>query len=240
MPRVFLPQLSRSSDKVDVRGDTAHYLNSVLRVKKGQSLVVFNDQGMQYEAEVLSVSRGMVELAIGASLGCLQQPRGGVVLVQGMLKGPKMDMVVQKTVELGVAVIQPVTTERTVLKETRKLDRWRKVALEAARQCGRPTPPPVEAPVDMNRYLESSDLRGGIVFYEGPSASPLEPQDVAVDGSRLMHCFIGPEGGFSPAEVEAMSSAGLKVRSLGGNILRAETASIAAITLIQFLMRRLT
>lgn len=240
MQRVFLSFPLANSKKLSITGDNARYLNSVLRVRSGDSVVLFDPGGEHFEADVMSVSKGRVEVEISASLGRGVEPEGGVTLVLGLLKGSKMELVIQKSVELGVAAIIPVETERTVVRETRKLDRWRKVALEAARQCGRPLAPPVEPPVSLAAYIDSADAPlKGIAFYEGRGLEPLVPGDMDSMPGESVVIAVGPEGGFTSSEVEMMLSGGLQARTLGGNILRAETAAIAAVTLAQYLRGRL-
>ena len=162
---------------------------------------------------------------------------GGCVLVCGILKGSKMELVIQKAVELGVSSIAPVVTRRTLVRVTRKLKRWRSVALEAARQSGRATAPPIEEPVKLTSYLKANPKINGIVFYEEPGQPPLSADDVAAPEGNVV-IAIGPEGGFDPEEITQMQACGFVPRTLGKNVLRAETASIAAISIINYLRAR--
>jgi 16S rRNA (uracil1498-N3)-methyltransferase len=240
MQRVFILSPINESSELTLSGETAKYLNSVLRVRRGDSLVLFDPDGEHFEAGVLSVSKGKVEVEITTALGKMSEQEGGLTLLVGLLKGSKMELVIQKAVELGVSAIVPLETRRTVVRETRKLDRWRKIALEAARQCGRPTPPPVEEPVSLEVLLESIDgPLSGVVFYEAPGLGPLVQDDLSSAPGQNTTVAVGPEGGFAPEEVELMAERGLIPRTLGGNILRAETAAIAAVTLAQYLTGRL-
>jgi len=202
--------------------------------------VLFDTEGEHFEAHVESVTKGRVTVDITERLGRNIEPEGGVRLVIGILKGSRMELVIQKAVELGVSGIIPVETERTVVKDTRKLSRWKKVALEAARQCGRSVAPPVEPPVSLMAFAEAAgpDLRG-VVFYEGKGLEPLASVDLNAGSNEWPLIAVGPEGGFTTGEVELLLEKGLKARTLGGNILRAETAAIAAVTLAQYLMGRL-
>ena len=240
MPRVFLSFPVSNSDNLSITGENARYLNSVLRIRKGDSLVLFDIKGEHFDSHVTSVSRGKVDVKVTASLGTMRETEGGVVLALGLLKGAKMKLVIQKAVELGVSAIIPLETQRTVVKDTRKLDRWKKIALEAARQCGRPSPPPVEPPVSLKDFFESAGHSlQGVVFYEGDGLEPLSSEDFSTvtEGGTIV--AVGPEGGFTSTEIELMVSKGLKARTLGRNILRAETAAIAAVTLAQYLTGRL-
>lgn len=240
MPRVFVPFPIDKSTEITLTGESSRYLNSVLRARRGDSLVLFDPSGEHFEGDVSSVSRTKVEVRIISSLGKIKEPGDGVILALGLLKGAKMDLVIQKAVELGVSGIVPLKTRRTVVKETRKLERWQKIALEAARQSGRPTPPPVEEPVSLEDYIEgATGSLSGVVFYEGEGLAPITDGDLPGDSGLNHIVAVGPEGGFAPEEVELMVKAGLKPRTLGGNILRAETAAIAAVTLAQYLTGRL-
>jgi len=240
MQRVFHPLPAAGSKEITITGENAKYLNSVLRVKRGERFVLFDSEGEHFEVEVASVSKGRVDVDVCASLGVRNEPESGVILAVGLLKGAKMELVIQKAVELGVSAIVPLETRRTVVRETRKLERWRKIALEAARQCGRPTPPSVEEPRGLAEYLESAgpSLKG-VVFYEGDGLKPLAPGDLEAGPGKGSIVAVGPEGGFAPDEVELMTSKGLRARTLGSNILRAETAAIVAVTLAQYLTGRL-
>ena len=230
MPSVILPgPVDVSPEKLTIKGDPARYLNNVLRARRGDRFFMFDSNGIHFESEVLSVSRGSVEVSVLERLGRREEPGGGVCLVMGVLKGRNMDLVVQKSVELGVARIVPVETERTVLKGTRKHERWQKVALEAARQSGRPAPPPVESVLKLDDFLEAEGHVQGIVFYEAVGIQPLGSADAGTGPANETIVVVGPEGGFTVREVDMLVSRGLRARTLGNNILRAETAAIAAV-----------
>ena len=240
MPRVFVPIPIEESTKITLTGEPAKYLNSVLRVRRGDTLVLFDPTGAHFEADVKGVSRGKVDVRILSRLETAGEPGGGVILAMGLLKGARMDMVIQKAVELGVSAIVPLETRRAVVRETRKLERWQKIALEAARQCGRPVPPPIEEPRGLEPYFGGSDgLLKGVVFYEGEGLGPLKREDLPGTEGESFIVAVGPEGGFAPDEMELMTSKGLRARTLGSNILRAETAAIVAVTLAQYLTGRL-
>lgn len=238
MPRVYVPHSVGPSESITVKGETARYLNSVLRLKRGDTLSIYDNEGEHFDARVASASRGSMELDIAARLPKPQEPPGGVVLAMGMLKGQKNDLVVQKAVELGVNAIVPLVTRRTVLKETRKLERWQKIAHEAARQCGRPGIPTINSPQQLVVFLDAKKI-SGVVFYEEKGPQPLMPEDVTPGPDGLFYLAVGPEGGFEPEEIGMLKEAGFRVRTLGNNILRAETASIATVAIVQYLMGRL-
>ena len=219
-----------------VSGDEARYLSTVLRIRKGEGIEVAGEGGRRVMAEVVSVRKAEVELLLSEELPSRPEPSTGIVLAQGVLKGAKMDLVVQKATELGVMGIVPVITERGQVRQTRKSERWRKIALEAARQCGRSALPEISEPLGLGEFLEAS-LLPGIVFYE---QEPEALGNAPIDLSSGLVLLVGPEGGLSRQEVDMALEHGYKSRGLGANILRAETASIAAVALIQFLSGRLS
>jgi 16S rRNA (uracil1498-N3)-methyltransferase len=146
-----------------------------------------------------------------------------------------MDLVIQKATELGVTEIVPVITERSQIRETRKVQRWQKIAGEASRQCGRNRIPLIHEPDAFEAVIASQGIKRGIIFWEEEGA----PFSAAVDkckGEKKIVLCIGPEGGFSGKEIKTAEERGFSVASLGRRILRAETAAIASITVVQFLL----
>jgi 16S rRNA (uracil1498-N3)-methyltransferase len=169
------------------------------------------------------------------------EPRLNLILDQGLLKGEKMELVIQKTSELGIMEIIPAVTERSQVRETRKIARWRKIAEDASRQCGRTTIPIVHEPVSFpSLFSEASAYNPcfrrcrGLLFWE---EGGMKMNDLR---SRFGKCLsmiiaVGPEGGFTEAEAKLAESKGFLIASLGNRILRAETAAISATTIVQFL-----
>jgi 16S rRNA (uracil1498-N3)-methyltransferase len=234
MPRVYIPSIPEDEQTLKITGDNARYLLSVLRCRKGDEITVFDSRGMRYRAEVRETGRRDLSVELREAFPPEPDPRVGVVLVQGMLKGQKMDLVVQKATELGVKEIIPVVTERAQVRETRKPERWRKIAGEASRQSGRAVAPSVREPVSFREVFETEGALRGFMFWEG-GGRPLREAFVPVD-EGVIHIAIGPEGGFTKEEVRLAGDRGLVVATLGARILRAETAAIAAVAIMQFLI----
>jgi 16S rRNA (uracil1498-N3)-methyltransferase len=165
-----------------------------------------------------------------------------LILIQGLLKGDKMELVIQKTTELGVKEILPAITERSQVRDTRKAARWRKIAEDASRQCGRTRVPLIHNPnpfADIfshrpNAYTPNIRAGRGLIFWEKGGKKITDTLD-AVTGGDPCVVAIGPEGGFTSEEVAIAESGGLRIATLGNRILRAETAAIAATAIIQFL-----
>lgn len=238
---------------ISIAGEKAHYLLSVLRCRKGDNLIIFDGRGKCSTAVIREIRKQEVVTEILESAACdLESPLYSI-LAQGILKGEKMDMVIQKATELGVSEIVPAVTERSQLKETRRVSRWRKIAEEAARQSGRSVIPSVHEPVELRDYLASSTAHtslSGFIFYEEEGmklseAVAASPSILGKKGSYPANTerketelliFVGPEGGFTKEEVRFAQERGLRIVSLGKRVLRAETAAISAVTLVQYLL----
>jgi len=238
VPRLFVPSVPQSDTSVTIQGEEARYVLAVLRMKAGDELDLMDPRGSLHRARIESAGRSSLELRVLESLPPRPEPRTGVILLQGILKGGKMDLVIQKATELGVRRIVPTVTERSQVRDTRKLARWRKIALEAARQCGRAAVPEVREPVSIEDFFRAAErpLKGFIFWEEG--GRPLSGGSLDNSGEDVF-AAIGPEGGFTREEVQMAEGRGLAVSTLGPLVLRAETAAIAAVALVQFLMGRM-
>ena len=230
MPRLFLPGTTTKGETVNITGDEARYLINVLRMGPGDELELLSPGGNRGMARIEAVTKAGVRAIITDVLPALPEPAHQVVLMAGLIKA-RMDFVVQKATELGVSDVVPVITQRAQLRYSRKVTRWQKIAREAARQSGRPSPPNVHEPVALKDALTGGPHEG-IIFYESAGKSGLTVRPVKDQGRFVV--LVGPEGGFTPEEVTFAQDKGLKVASLGPRILRAETAVIAALTLVQY------
>lgn len=258
MPRIYLPVSDIKEGRILITDEKARYLTSVLRCRKGDDLIVFDGEGNCFRTTIVKADRKEIITEVIEKFPCNTESHINIILVQGLLKGEKMDIVIQKTTELGVKEIIPVFTERSQLRETRKIARWGKIAVEASRQSGRSVIPIIHEPVDFNLFTTyaSQDSLQGFIFYEEGGISLKEAvlririqdtgyrmQDKKNRASCVVHhaslsiyIVIGPEGGFTKEEVTLAKEKGLLVTSLGKRILRAETAAISAVTLVQFLL----
>jgi 16S rRNA (uracil1498-N3)-methyltransferase len=239
MPRLYLLSPAFLNNQISIGGEKARYLTAVLRCRKGDSLTIFDGEGSCFRTILTRVDRKTVTAELKERSAFSPESPIHLILVQGILKGEKMDIVVQKTTELGVKEIMPVFTERSQLRETGKVDRWRRIAEEASRQSGRNVVPVVHEITDFHTALASQGQHlkpSGIVFYEeeGQRMSEIVPFFTPHPSSLII--AIGPEGGFAREEIEFAKERGLITASLGKRILRAETAAIAAVVLVQFLI----
>ncbi len=240
MPRIFYP-LEGQPQAVRITGEKAHYLVTVLRCRAGDNLVMFGGRGLSYKGVIKSASKKEVLVEISEAFKENTESPLNIVLLQGLLKGEKMDLVIQKTTELGVKEIIPAITERSQLRETEKVSRWKKIAEEAARQCGRPEVPVIRDPIPLgdvfsvdSPYTSHLKTYKRLIFWE-EGGSDLGQIKKRLEGARELMIAIGPEGGFAKGEVAEAQSKGFFVTHLGNRILRAETAAIAGAAIVQFL-----
>jgi 16S rRNA (uracil1498-N3)-methyltransferase len=241
MPRLYYPVSEIEDNKISITGEKARYLISVIRCKKGDELTIFDGKGTCFRTRIEKADRKeVVAKVIETFSGDTESPLH-IILIQGLLKGDKMDFVIQRTTELGVKEIIPALSKRSQLRETRKVNRWRKIAEEASRQSGRSVIPVIHEPLDLRSIFATNislEKLYGFIFYEegGERLSEAVQQNRIHHASSPMYVAIGPEGGFTGEEIALAKEKGLLVVSFGKRILRAETAAISAVTVMQFLL----
>lgn len=240
MRRLFVPpgQLAAAREGVlSLTAEQARYLGLVLRLREGDVVEVFDGRGTRLSAR-LSPLGGELALRLGEPARD-EEAKSSIVLAQALSKGEKLDWVVQKATELGVSRIVPFAAERSVVKLSAergaaRVERLRRIAQEAARQCGRADVPEVDAPAAWSDLLalpkEDPALRA-VLLDADPGLPPLGQLD---PGPRVL-LAVGPEGGFSSGEREEAAAAGFLAASLGRRVLRTETAGLAALAVVQYL-----
>jgi 16S rRNA (uracil1498-N3)-methyltransferase len=239
MPRIFLP-LEERPETIHITGDKARYLINVLRSRVGDELMVLDGKGSSYSTAITSITNRELYARVTGVIPCDTESKVHTILIQGALKGEKMELIIQKTTELGVNEIVPVTTERSQLKETKKVPRWEKIAEDASRQCGRSDVPKIHDLIPFREFFAPSSPHaqrfresGGLFFWEGGGMHLAEAKHM-LGGCRSLMLSIGPEGGFTKEEALMAQSRGFLPISMGNRILRAETAAIAATALVQY------
>lgn len=219
-------------------GSEAHHLSKVLRLKPGSQVTLLDSTGAQHEALIERIDRTAVHLSILATTA--PAPTGPTLhLGQGLLKGKKMDLVIQKATELGITAIYPFVSQHTVVRpsENDKESRWQRIALEACKQCNRPLPPHCHPIRDFTTLLqEAAHFPRKLLFWEGGGGVPLRHVIARETPPSSLFFLIGPEGGFSQTEHDLAVTAGFTAVTLGNRTLRAETAAIAAAAILQFLI----
>jgi 16S rRNA (uracil1498-N3)-methyltransferase len=246
MPRFFCPALLRTGDLLDLPAGAARHVQ-VLRLQPGDSITLFNhgpgwegtSPGGEFEARVTLMGRSQVQVEIGAHLGVEREAQRVVHLAVGMPANERMDWLVEKAAELGVASIQPLMTERSVLRlaaerATKKVDHWQSVAISACEQCGGNRVPTVHGVKTLTQWLASLNLADAsapkallLSLREGTQA--LRTVDLGAAGALFLS---GPEGGLSGGEESAAVAAGFAPVTLGPRVLRSETAAITALALL--------
>ena len=205
----------------------------MLRAQPGDTVTLFDGVGNEVEARITRVGRTDTELLLGAASARSGAPREPLlVLLTAVPRGARMDLLVEKTCELGVSRIVPVLTERSVVRpDATRRGRWEKIAREAARQCGRADVPDVDAPIALVTALAAPELpHRRLMAWEGEGGTALRSRP---DGGEPTALLVGPEGGFTAAEVEAARHAGFDTVTLGHRILRVETAAMVAVALVR-------
>ena len=233
MPRFFVEPHAVENGHIVICGEDAHHMTHVLRMRCGESVVVcVPDTGIEYETTFVS-GGDPVLLQIVSEKRTETEPPYKAVVYQALCKGDKMETVIQKAVETGAVRIVPIITSRATVKwdpkdGARKVDRWQKIASEAAKQCGRGVIPTVASPM---RFADTLDEIAGwdlpLFCYEGEGVRSLPRCTDAVDGiPEKIAIVVGPEGGFAPEEAEMARKRGIQMCGLGKRILRTETAAV--------------
>lgn len=234
--RLYIPTRIRRGRDLQLGPEQAHYLGRVLRMKTGSELTVFDGSGDEFPAIVSSFRKGSATLQPGEPVRRNLESPLRIRLVQGVSRGERMDFVVQKATELGVSEIQPVLTDRTVVRldaerTERRQAHWQRVAISACEQCGRNRLPKIAAPLPLGDFL-AADRDAAIRIRLSP-AGPNRLDSFDAPGEGWVELLVGPEGGLSETEGNTASSCGFSAISMGPRILRTETAALTAIALIQ-------
>jgi len=231
MSRFYFPPEAFQDNYIEISGDELHHIRDVMRLEVDDEIIAFDGTGKEYHGRIESIDQGRARIKVEKVLKRKKTAQFTLVAAVGIPKKEKMDLIVQKLTELGVERIIPVMTSRTVVrikgdKIKKKLERWTKITIEAAKQSGRNTLPVIEEVVSFNNLLPQLKKYDQIFLpcLWGKREALLS----AIDGSKKNNLFmIGPEGGFTAQEIEQAVSEGAKLVTLGENTLRTDTAAIA-------------
>lgn len=230
--RLFVVDPLAEGASVVLEGGPANYLRNVLRLGEGDGVLVFNGRDGEWGARIAEASKKRVALAV-ERLMRPQTPAPPVRLLFAPLKHARLDYMVQKAVEMGVSRLTPVITRRTQVARV-NLDRMRANAVEAAEQCGVLTIPEVDAPQGLDATLAGWDPNDPLIFCDEAATSDSPVEALRPLAGRPLAALIGPEGGFDPAERKALLANSATIRiALGPRILRADTAAVAALAVLQ-------
>ena len=233
--RAYVDAALEPGARVVLTGSVAGHLTRVLRLRHGASVTLFNGRGGEYSCRIEGIRGSEVTLEVGEHQPIERESPFPLTLAQGVSRGERMDLVVQKATELGVMRLVPVITERSIVRlddeqSDRKSSHWRAIAIAACEQCGRNRLPDVTVPAQLPSFLRLP-APGSVRLLLSPSA-PRRIEDVPrpAEGATVL---IGPEGGLSDEEQALAEAAGYTAVNLGPRVLRTETAAIAALTLLQ-------
>ncbi|QZY56543.1 16S rRNA (uracil(1498)-N(3))-methyltransferase [Crassaminicella profunda] len=244
MHRFFVDEKNISEENKKIFMDDSEdvkHIGKVLRLSKDDCIEVCNGNNYDYIGKIVAISKAQIELEILEKKISGTESNIQVTLFQGIPKSSKMDMIIQKCTELGIVKIVPVITERTIVQikdkkaETKKIQRWQKVADSAAKQCKRGVIPKVTEPVsfeEMIHNLSTYDLK--IIPYEQERKEGLKNILSTNKEYKKVAIIIGPEGGFEQDEVIKAQNAGVKSITLGPRILRTETAGFVALSILMY------
>jgi 16S rRNA (uracil1498-N3)-methyltransferase len=240
MRRFLIPSSAVSADTVTLSGDLFHHIVHVLRLHRGTRLCLADEKGREYEGRIRRVDADSLTVSVeGSHMTSPLETGPRITLFQGLPKGDKLDFVIQKCTELGVSRVVPFIGERSVARppERRiqdKLERWRRIAMEAARQSNRLTAPTIDFANDLSEICRSSDHDVKILLWEEEKTLSLKTFLAGAGRPGSVAVIIGPEGGLSVDEVSMAYRCGFNSVSIGKRILRTETAGMALLAILQF------
>jgi 16S rRNA (uracil1498-N3)-methyltransferase len=236
LTRVFIDRPLEPGTRVTLEGNAASHVTRVLRLRVGAALTLFNGWGGEYSASIDKSHGGSVTVAVGESHTIERESPLAVTLAQGVSRGERMDLVVQKATELGVSRLVPLLTERSVVQldtqqAQRKVNHWRAIAVAACEQCGRNRLPEIAQPIALADFLRAAKSGARLGLLLSPEAQQRVGE--ALKSATAVSVLVGPEGGLTDEEEQAAIAAGLTPVHLGPRVLRTETAAIAALALLQ-------
>ena len=241
MRRFFVDPENITGAHALLTGNEARHIASVLRLAAGDAVTLFDGSGSYYETLITGVSPGRVEtkiVAITPYMAMDGETHPLLHLAVGLLKGKKMDFVIQKATELGIASVHPFRSQFCAAPDPSpgRFERWQRIGREACKQCNRPTPPKLHGVATLAELLAAAaeDRHGlKLIFWEEEGQTPLQDVLAAAPAAESAIVLVGPEGGFSQEEVTLAVEAGFQPVTLGRRILRAETAALAAVAILQ-------
>jgi len=238
--RFFVDPATLARDDVTIDGDLAHRLAKVLRLRPGADIALFDGSGHEATVRIDRVDDHVVHAGVIERYDGPSEPRVRLSLYQSITKGERFEWLLEKGTEIGVARFVPLIAARAVVTtkgESNRAQRWRRIVVEAAEQCGRASVPEIGEPVRFDAAIASAP---GVLLLPYEAAGDIAPSvqsalnaDIdALFALSEVSVFIGPEGGFEPSEVAAAEAAGAAVVTMGERVLRSETAGLVAATLV--------
>ena len=237
MTRLFIQNVLSENYLFVLDEENSHYLRNVLRMRLGEEIVIVDKDGSECLSAINAVDTDAVTVKVLERRPCVSESPCRITLYQSVSKGERMDLTIQKSVELGVSRIVPVSSERCVARppyDAKKIARWQKIALEAARQSGRGLIPLIGEPADLASALKAAGEDDLVLFpWEEEKGKTLRE---VLEGKKpsSISVFIGPEGGYSQEEADLARDLGAVPVTLGNRILRTETAGPAVLAMLLY------
>ncbi|MBP2674319.1 MAG: hypothetical protein H6Q84_1159 [Deltaproteobacteria bacterium] len=240
MPTFLVHRSNISGDTAVLSGTEAGHMLRSLRLSVGDSFHAFDEEGTRYRMRILEATSRSLRAEILEAFAPEPPPRVAVTLLVGLPKADKMDFILEKATEMGVSRVIPFRSSRTIPRvdpsdAKKRLLRWERVALAAAKQCGSGRVPEVSGIVPFHEaLLHAAEHDGAVIFYEGERDFSLKKVLSGMAGVRNVALVVGPEGGFSADEVKEAVAAGCRSAGLGSRILRVETAALAVLSMVMY------
>jgi 16S rRNA (uracil1498-N3)-methyltransferase len=239
MPRFYVPNPTLQNGFLKIEGEEVKHIRKVLRLRAGDKLILFNGLGKEYEGTIIKEGSSSVLVKVqNISLPQKDSPLE-VTLAQSLLKGEKMDFLIRKATELGVKRIIPFLSSRSVpflekSKRPERHHRWERIAVEASKQCGRGVVPRIEPLKDYSEMLQIASPGGlRFILWEREGVKLREVLEKSKE-KTVIFFVVGPEGGFGQEEVDEAERSGFTPVTLGRRVLRAETASLCLLSILQY------
>lgn len=240
MPKYFTEPENIKDGFIEISSDEAKHILNVMRMETGDTLTICDGQSNDYLCRICETGKNYLKAKIEETRKSESEPKTKITLYQGLPKSDKMELIIQKCVEIGICRIVPVITERAVVKiekgakEDKKTERWQKISESAAKQSGRGIIPTVERPMKFKDAIEEAVKNGeAIIPYENEKDRGLK-EFVKNSKEENIGIFIGPEGGFDTKEIEFAIEKGVMSVTLGKRILRTETAGIVTSAIVLY------
>ncbi len=243
LPRFHVPALAKGSAIVTLPAAEGQHLSRVLRLRAGDAVRVFDGRGHEFMARVEEAGKRHTRVRLVEAVEAAPEPAISICVAQSVLTGDKMDSLVRDLTMLGVASIRPICSTRTevsvaALGRSRRVERWRRVAVASAKQCGRAVVPAIADPLRLQDWLAADTSGVRLILVEPAGDVPARRSGVESAGhDGLQHgisLLVGPEGGWAPEEADMACRAGFMQWTLGARTLRAEAAPVVAVTILQY------
>lgn len=241
MRRFFVEKIIPTGGFLSITGKEARHIVTVLRMKKGETLILMDREGQSFEATIEAVHYKEVKVRITKTIPPLPPSPIEMSLAQAIIKSHPMEYLIKKVTELGIGSIHPFYSERTVIKLKpeqlkNKMDRWMEIMKSACKQCGRVTLPTLNTPLPFEELINTVPNKKTlkVLLWEDEDKVDLKRLLTSMSFEPHVFAIVGPEGGFTSNEINQAQEAGFQIISLGNRILRAETAAVSLISIIQY------